>query len=685
MKKIHAFPSLFVLAFLAACSPQPAESSLTTPSESGGGEPSSPSGESSFLSEPSASPESSLPDTSYENISSYAPPNVDDVSVKDLPGKSRTFYQLLVYSFADGNGDGIGDFKGIIDHLDYLENLGIGGIWLSPIHEADSYHAYDVTDYYSVNHRYEVTVNGKAYTLDTLLAECHDRGIKVLLDLVLNHSSPNCSWYSQHRDWYASTDAFYGMKDFNFDNQELRTEIKNVGKYWLNKGVDGFRLDAAKWVYNLGAVDTSADDAKNYVWWKEFYDECKTVKSDVYMIAEVLSNASDCVNYYNTMMDADFNFGMRDKIYDAALYASPSNYTSFVETYQKAIRQINPAAIESSVISNHDIGRYQNFNGANLTGGKLALAGLLNVLAPGDSYVYYGDELGMDGKCEGTSKNYYNDLNFRTPMPFSSGRTNPQNYLYSSVPSKNMTSTLYNNETIENSSFFAVYQKAIKAKNRASVLYNGVVSKGGNGGNSEVASYFAEKGNESATVIFNCGSSWKRGQVSGGSAILGEASLEGVSHYENGSITLAPYSAMILQGKATLSSISKIDTQPTTSSSSNSSASLEIDPPGQEIFSEAAGNLLIHCKNTNSWSKMNCYAWVDKNQYCGAWPGSAMSKDGDWYTISIPHGAANLIFNDGTNQTENLHRPSEGEYWFLMAEGSGKSISGDWYRKNPDF
>ncbi|MBP5216398.1 MAG: starch-binding protein, partial [Bacilli bacterium] len=255
-------------------------------------------------------------------------------------------------------------------------------------------------------------------------------------------------------------------------------------------------------------------------------------------------------------------------------------------------------------------------------------------------------------------------------------------YLYSSVPSKNMTSTLYQNETIENSSFYPVYQKAIQAKNRTSVLYNGAVSKGPNGGNSEVGSYFAEKGNDSATVIFNCGSTWKRGQVSGGSAILGEASLEGVSHYENGSITLAPYSAMVLKGKAALTSISKIDTEPTASSSESS---LEIDPPGQEIFSEATGNLLIHCKNTNNWSKMNCYAWVDKNQYCGAWPGASMSKEGDWYTISIPHGAANLIFNDGKNQTENLHRPSEGEYWFLMAKGSGNSISGDWYRQNPDL
>ena len=129
----------------------------------------------------------------------------------------KVAYQIYPKSFMDSNGDGIGDFKGIIDHLDYLQDLGVGGLWLSPIHEARSYHAYDVTDYYSVNHRYEVTVNGTNYTLDSLVSACHQRGIKVILDLVLNHSDSSCSWYSQHRDWYSGVDAFGGnMKDFNY-------------------------------------------------------------------------------------------------------------------------------------------------------------------------------------------------------------------------------------------------------------------------------------------------------------------------------------------------------------------------------------------------------------------------------------------------------------------------------------
>ena len=305
----------------------------------------------------------------------------------------------------------------------------------------------------------------------------------------------------------------------------------------------------------------------------------------------------------------------------------------------------------------------------------------MNILAPGDSYVYYGDELGMDGKCEGTNKNYYNDLNFRTPMPFTSGRTNPNSYLYSYVPSKNMTSTVYQNESIENSSFRKLYRKAIEAKNRASVLYEGEVSKLSNGGLKQVAGYSAKKGGKSASVIFNTGSTWVRGNAKNATKILGEASLTKTSNFDNGVFTIAPYGAMVLEGEISLEDVHVIHTEGETSSSATTP---EIDPFGGEVFSESEGSLILHCKNVNSWTTMNCYAWVGNNQYLGGWPGSKMSQNGDWYTANISHGAANVIFNDGKNQTENLHRPSQGEYWFVPEKGTGNSISGNWYRQNPD-
>ena len=279
-----------------------------------------------------------------------------DVNIKSLPTKERTFYQLLVYSFADGNDDGIGDFKGIIDHLDYLVDLGIGGIWLSPILKAKSYHGYDVIDYYAINPDYEVTVGNAKYDLANLLDACHQKGIKVLMDMVLNHSSESCAWVKEHPNWYKIPDAFPGaMKDFDYDNSELRNEIKNVGEYWMGKGVDGFRLDAAKWIYNYGDVYSDADDEKNYVWWNEFYKACQGVNPDVYMVNEVLvdNNLKDDRAYYKTGMDSDLNFELRAYV-NKAINGTPSSYISHLVEFQDEIRDYNANGIEAGSLSLHD-------------------------------------------------------------------------------------------------------------------------------------------------------------------------------------------------------------------------------------------------------------------------------------------------------------------------------------------
>ncbi len=640
---------------------------------------------------PSSAPEGeSTAPISYSEGDEVAPAT-NVVPLTSLPTKSRNFYQLLVYSFADGNGDGIGDFKGIIDHLDYLEDLGVGGLWLSPIHEARSYHAYDVTDYYSVNHRYEVTVNNKKYTLDTLVSECHQRGIKVILDLVLNHSDSSCSWYSQHRDWYSGVDAFGGnMKDFNYDNQNLREEIKNVGKYWLREhNVDGFRLDAAKWIYNRGGVNGEADDDKNYAWWQEYYNACKTVNPNVYMIQEILTDQSgDIVNYYNTKMDGDFDFDAIPYIYEASRVGSISGYMNHLKRVTSGIRQINPAGIHSSTVSNHDIGRIQNYKKSLkvLSGSALAFAGLLNVLAPGDSYIYYGDELGMDGTCSGTREGYYEDLNYRTPMPFSSGRTNSENYLYSSVPGKTMTSSTYKNESPENSSFKNVYRKAMQAKNRAPALFQGEVEVK-EVEDENIGLYVSKNGQSSASVLFNASSFAKKAVLKGVTSFLGEASLSGSCTLKGNVITMAPYSAAVFEGDVSVSDISGgiPATSATTATIATSTTQKEAskDEFGQEVTSEASGSLTIHCIAPESWGHVNCYAWVGQNQYLGAWPGSAMQKEGTQYTINIPHGASNIIFCSNGQQTVNLYRNKPGEYWFKIESGSGNSYTGDWYTGNP--
>ena len=228
--------------------------------------------------------------SSSKKLSSNTPYSTSG-SIEPLPTnvdtRHRNYYQLLVYSFADSNNDDWGDFKGIADKLDYLQNLGINGLWLSPFLIADDYHGYNVKDYKTVDSRYEAG----GYTIENLLQECHRRDIKVLMDLVLNHTSVNHTWYKDHRDWYSGPDAFGGnMKDLNYNKSEVVNAVKEVGRYWLNKGIDGFRLDAAMWIFNY---NSGVDHNKNYAFWNDWCQEMRRTKEDVYIIGEVLDSNHD--------------------------------------------------------------------------------------------------------------------------------------------------------------------------------------------------------------------------------------------------------------------------------------------------------------------------------------------------------------------------------------------------------
>ncbi len=668
--KHNAKPLILALSglLLASCGGQP----VPTPSYSLSPVPSDSTATGLSYSE---TPLSSLPETS-DSSSEPAP-------ISGLGAKQRTFYQLLVYSFADGAGDdGVGDFKGIVDHLDYLVKLGIGGLWLSPVLDCDSYHAYDVKDYYKINPTYEKG----GVTFSKLLEECHKKGIKVLMDMVLNHSSNNCAWYTQHPSWYKSPDAFGGsMKDFNYDNQELRAEIKKVGKYWLEQGADGFRLDAAKWIYNYGGTSSGADDEKNYAWWKEFYTACQAVKPDVYMIGEVLvdNNIKDDRNYYKTGMDSNFNFEMRDVVYDATRYASPNSYVNLLENFQKEIRGYNPNGIEASCLSNHDIGRFYNFNGADYSEAQLALAGFLNVLAPGDSYVYYGEEIGLQGTASG-----WQDMNYRTPMMFDTEKTNPNNYLYN-VPSKSMSSSTKSGKSADvqaqaSDSLFAAYAKAINAKNSNPSLYSGVVKKNNNGGNSEVGSFVSTLGNTSLTVVFNCGPSEKHVTFNSDVELKGQMAFAGTFGQSGKTVGMPAYSAIIVNGDQPIAKV-EASAPPVTPTSSSGDITIEPDAFGTEVTVEKAGSLTLHVKDTNNWGSMKCYTWVSNvpnTNYTGSWPGSAMTKNSDWYDITLSHGATNVIFTNGSSQTADLYRNNPGEYWFVPEVKSGK-VTGNWYTSNP--
>ena len=188
----------------------------------------------------------------------------------------RTFYEIFVYSFCDSNGDGIGDLQGVISKLDYLQELGIRGIWFMPIHPSQSYHKYDVRDYYDIDPQY-----GTLADFEQLMAECQKRDIHVITDLVLNHTGDDHEWFltacdylrslpagaepdpaeckyvdyyyfsreaqgKYHAisgsDWYYEGQFSPDMPDLDLANENVRADIKDIMQFWFDKGVSGFRL-----------------------------------------------------------------------------------------------------------------------------------------------------------------------------------------------------------------------------------------------------------------------------------------------------------------------------------------------------------------------------------------------------------------------------------------------------------
>ena len=207
-------------------------------------------------------------------------PTGDGCILKD----GRVGYQIFVNTFADGNKENnkptdSGDIEGIIDNLDYLKTyLNVEVLWLTPIHKAASYNGYDPSDYRSVKAAF-----GGMEAYEKLLEEAHKRGIYVMLDLVINHTSATAEWFREskagnelYKDYYRWSDTkhgdkwypnskddptayYYGlfwdqMPDLNYDSPKLYNEMLDICKGWIDKGVDGFRIDGAKHVYNYGLM-----------------------------------------------------------------------------------------------------------------------------------------------------------------------------------------------------------------------------------------------------------------------------------------------------------------------------------------------------------------------------------------------------------------------------------------------
>ena len=334
------------------------------------------------------------------------------------PGPGLAWYQVFVYSFCDSDGDGIGDLNGITERLDYIKSMGFDGIWLSPIHPSSTYHKYNVRDYIAIDPEY-----GSMEDFDALIEACNDRDIRVILDLVINHSDLDHPWFAEHPEYYNISDnpgngnwerlpdgrwyecQFWGhMPDLNLDSTEVRARLGEICAFWLERGVYGFRLDAIKDFY-------SGDTEKNIEILSWLNSTVKAIKPDAYLVGEVWETTDWLYQYYASGIDSFFSFSFSGADGTIAKLMFNSNTTMYdylrktADAYQSAIIH-NPGATNAPFFTNHDMARAAGFLRYDQDIIKTAWG--LSLMQPGDAFVYYGEELGMSGSGK--------DENKRAPM-----------------------------------------------------------------------------------------------------------------------------------------------------------------------------------------------------------------------------------------------------------------------------
>ncbi len=342
---------------------------------------------------------------------------------------SGVYYEIFVRSFADSNGDGIGDLNGITARLDYLKWLGVSGLWLTPIFPAVSYHGYDVTNEFAVNPQF-----GTMADFRRLLREAHARGIKVLIDMVLNHTSDRNPWFRQaldprspYHDWYTwagkGTDLsvlssvgspawherggqYYlgdfaaSMPDLNYDNRAVRREMIKVGRFWLAQGLDGFRLDATTQIYIDFESDIGSPRAtsKNIAWWQQYDAALRKTDPRVFLLGEVPAVKEAQAAPYYAALDSVFDFPLAKVLLAAASSETSPNLGDYVRNAWRSFRQGangRRRVVDSPFIGNHDRDRVIDQLHGNMSHMRMAAAMLLTL--PGHPFVYYGEEIGMHG------------------------------------------------------------------------------------------------------------------------------------------------------------------------------------------------------------------------------------------------------------------------------------------------
>ncbi len=338
-------------------------------------------------------------------------------------------YEIFTGSYYDSDGDGIGDLNGINMKLDYVQALGADAIWLTPVSPSPSYHKYDVMDYTAIDPAF-----GTQEDFDALADACAARGITLIFDLVINHSSSQHPWFLsalqslqagdmgnpyidyyrfsqgagdvavEGTDWYYAAGFDPGMPELNLDSPAVRKEIKAVAAFWLQHGVGGFRLDAVTHYY-----DGQPESNTAFLTWLQ--ETIQSLQTDVFIVGEAWTDDIAILALYKSGISGLFNFPMSSTgtLSKAMRSEAGDSLTHRLAQWQQEIEAINPAAVAVPFLGNHDQGRIAGVLVNDLQKEKQAAA--LYLLSPGVPFLYYGEELGMTGSGD--------DPNKRLPMLWS--------------------------------------------------------------------------------------------------------------------------------------------------------------------------------------------------------------------------------------------------------------------------
>ena len=511
----------------------------------------------------------------------------DTIPLNIIDDNYRTYYEVFVYSFFDSNGDGIGDLQGLISKLDYINDgddttdtdLGCNGIWLMPVNPSPTYHKYDVMDYYKIDDTY-----GTLDDFKQLLEECDARGIKVIMDLVLNHSSSQNPWFTEAcsylrelgdgepkaedcpyfeyyhfskekgagcyevegTDWYYEAQFWSEMPDLNLDSEALREEIEKITKYWLDMGVGGFRLDAVKEFY-------TGNPQANIEFLNWFQESVKAQKADAYLVGEAWLDINSYAQYYESGIDSLFNFAFADKdgiISKVVNGSSAEQYGAVNASLQETFGQYNEDYIDAPFYTNHDMGRSAGYYAGENSEKQTKLAGAMNLLMSGSAFLYYGEELGMKGSGK--------DENKRAPMYWSK-RDDMEGMCDGPADMDDFDMKFDSLEEQEQdpTSIYQYYKKVIKIRNQNPEIARGKVEYLEGASNEQFCVLRKSWEESEILLIFHTGVETEEIDVSGISINGAEISQDSVRgllesgeekiEVSDGTVTMPGYSVLILK------------------------------------------------------------------------------------------------------------------------------------------